>query len=100
MEQLQRGAWVILVLGLTAQVMAFAGSGERTNQLGHHLETCFLLAMFYVLAPLISTALYFVWFHAWRHIGRLCRWQSPDAPATLFACIASIGRRCLAGWER
>ena len=85
-KQLQRGAGVILVLALAAQILAFAGSGERASQLGHHLETCFLLAMFYVLAPLVSTTLYFVWFHAWRHIGRLCRWQSPDAPA-MFVCL-------------
>ena len=84
--QLQKGAGVILVLALTAQIIAFAGSDERTNQLGHHLETCFLLAMFYVLEPLVSTTLYFVWFHAWRHIGRLCRWQSSDAP-TAFVCL-------------
>ncbi|MBE7157383.1 MAG: Brp/Blh family beta-carotene 15,15'-dioxygenase [Rhodospirillales bacterium] len=71
-------AGVLLSASLVAQILALAGGACRADQIGHGLETCFLLTMFVVLEPLVATALYFVWFHAWRHIGRLCGWQSPD----------------------
>ena len=46
------------------------------------LETLFLLGFFGVFSPLVATALYFIWFHAWRHIERLGRWQSPGEGRT------------------
>ena len=92
---LRTGAGVILGLSLTAQVLAFAGCGRREDRRGHHLETCFLLALFFALEPLVTTALYFVWFHAWRHIGRLCRWQSPDEATTTSVCLWRFHRAAL-----
>lgn len=80
--RLQAGAGVVLALSLTAQFLAFAGSDRWVDAREHHLETCLLLVMFFALEPLVSTTLYFVWFHAWRHIGRLCRWGYPGTRAT------------------
>ena len=80
--RLQTGAGVILGLSLAAQAVAFTKDHRSNDWFVHGLETVFLLAMFLALEPLVSTALYFVWFHAWRHVGRLCRWQSPDVRVT------------------
>lgn len=72
-------AVAVLLLGVSMQALVWAKGATGRKLLGHHLETLFLLGLFAVLAPLPAAALYFVWFHAWRHILRLCRWQSSDA---------------------
>ena len=73
-------------LGILAATLAVGAEGlvwskgPRPRGLASHsLETVFLIGLFAVCPPLIATVLYFVWFHAWRHILRLCRWQSPGS---------------------
>ena len=76
-DHLQVFAVVILSLGVVMQWLTWPGRTPGSDVARHHLETCYLLALFAVCDPLTATALYFVWFHAWRHLLRLCRWQSP-----------------------
>ena len=74
---LQAFAVVILSFGVAMQLLVWPRRSSGESAVGHHLETLFLLGLFAVLDPLTATALYFIWFHAWRHLLRLCRWQSP-----------------------
>ena len=74
---LQAFAVTILLLAVAMQGLAWPLRSSGVGLAGHQLETVFLLALFAAFDPLTSTALYFVWFHAWRHLLRLCRWQSP-----------------------
>lgn len=76
----------VLIVGVSTQGMIWPQGAEDRRLIGHHLETLFLLGLFAALAPLTATALYFVWFHAWRHILRLCRWQSPGV-SDLWLCL-------------
>ena len=76
-EQLQISAVALSVAALLIQIIALPVHRRDASARGYHLETLFLLVLFAAFDPLISTAMYFVWFHAWRHILRLCRWQSP-----------------------
>ena len=73
----QAFAVVILSLGVGMQGLTWPLRSRSHGTAGHHLETFFLLALFALADPLTATALYFIWFHAWRHLLRLCRWQSP-----------------------
>ena len=73
----QAFALAALSLGLGLQLLTWQRRSLGHGEGGHHLETGYLLVFFAVLDPLTATALYFIWFHAWRHLLRLCRWQSP-----------------------
>ena len=77
-EQLQVSAGFLSAAAVLVQSGAMPIRRQNANVRGYHLETLFLLVLFAAFDPLISTAMYFVWFHAWRHILRLCRWQSQD----------------------
>ena len=82
-EPLQISAGILSVAAVLVQSVALPpGRRDGFRVRGYPLETLFLLGLFATFDPLISTAMYFVWFHAWRHILRLCRWQSPDEPGT------------------
>ena len=76
-DHFQTVALVILSMGVGMQLVIWPLRSPGSGASGHHLETLFLLALFAAFDPLTSTALYFIWFHAWRHLLRLCRWQSP-----------------------
>ena len=84
--RLHAAAVMVLIVGVSVQGVVWPRGAEDRCLIGHHLETLFLLGLFAALAPLTATALYFVWFHAWRHILRLCRWQSPGM-ANLWRCV-------------
>ena len=88
-------------LGILVSTLAVGAEGlvwskrPRPRELASHsLETVFLIGLFAVCPPLIGTAVYFVWFHAWRHILRLCRWQSP-ASGNRWAGILGFHRAAL-----
>ena len=76
-DHLQAFAVVVLSVGVGMQLLTWPLCSLGSDAAGHHLETFYLLALFAVCDPLTATALYFIWFHAWRHLVRLCRWQSP-----------------------
>ncbi len=81
--RLQIVAAVILVASVATQLSGWRVCTDRRRAGIHQLETLFLIGLFAACDPLLGTALYFIWFHAWRHILRLCRWQSPG-PSSLF----------------
>ena len=87
-----------VVLSLTALDAVAAGerdperSWRRTGR--HALETGLLLALFRFLPAVASVGVYFVFFHAWRHVERLAALQPGGAPT------ARGGLRRLAAFYR
>ena len=77
-------AWPLLGVGVLLEAVVLSltaldavAAGERDPERAwrrpgrHALETVLLLAMFRFLPPIASVGVYFVFFHAWRHIERL-----------------------------
>ena len=92
-EAIAATAWPLLIVGVLLEavilsltaldaVMAGERDPERAwRRLGRQaLETLLLLALFRFLPAVASVGVYFVCFHAWRHVERLAALQ-PGTPA-------------------
>lgn len=77
-------AWPLLGVGVLLEAVVLSltaldavAAGERDPERAwrrpgrHAVETVILLAMFRFLPPVASVGVYFVFFHAWRHVERL-----------------------------
>lgn len=57
---------LMLGIGISLTLLALARPAPKT-----WLETLILLALFYLTPPLLSVGIYFMAFHAWRHLLRI-----------------------------
>ena len=109
-SRLQSAAAVLLVASVATPLSCWLVSTNRRQAASHQLETLFLVGLFAACDPLLATALYFIWLHSWRHILRLCRWQSPGSGSlflrlgrfhlvALPCVLGALGLLCLVAWR-